>query len=183
MATPAEVISVLEHADCLYDEAAVEGVLDTMAIDIDRRLGDRNPLVISILLGGLVVFDRLLSRLSFPLEIDYLHASRYQGALTGAELQWLAGPYSDPRARTVLLIDDILDEGITLAAIEKRFIELGAAEVFKAVLVQKQRPRNIEVSIDFLGLEVPDRYVFGYGMDYRGYWRNLRGIYAVGEDG
>ena len=169
---------VLQQADRLYSEADVEAALDRMAGAIASALAARNPLLVCIMTGGVVPFGKLLPRLQFPLEIDYVHATRYGGQLAGGELQWKVGPSVDPRGRAVLLVDDILDEGTTLAAIDRRYRDAGAASVQTAVLVVKQRPRTQTIAVDFKGLEVPDRYVFGYGMDYKGYLRNAAGIYA-----
>jgi hypoxanthine phosphoribosyltransferase len=177
-----EVLAVRAGADCIHDGEAVEQALDRMATDITRRLKDTEPLVICVLLGALGPFGKLLSRLEFPLHVDYIHATRYRGELQGSDLHWIAGPVASPVGRTVLVVDDILDEGSTLAAIEKHFLEAGAKAVHKAVVVRKDRVRQTDITVDFIGLEVPDRYVFGCGMDYKGYWRNLAGIYAVAAE-
>lgn len=169
---------MLRQADCLYTADEVEAALDRMATAITARLGNDDPLLVCIMTGGVVPFGKLLPRLPFPFQIDYVHATRYGGRLQGAQLQWRAGPTQSPRDRVVLLVDDILDEGATLAGIEARYRAEGAREVLKAVLVVKRRPRVCEVQVEFVGLEVPDRYVFGYGMDYKGYLRNSPGIYA-----
>lgn len=152
-----------------------------MAASITGLLGKRDPLMVCIMNGGVVPFSRLLLRLSFPLQTDYVHATRYRGALSGGDLHWIAGPSVSPEDRVVVLVDDILDEGMTLAAIEERYRSWGAKVVHKAVLVQKDRVRSVPISADFVGVEVPDRYVFGYGMDYKGYLRNAPGIYAVAD--
>lgn len=169
---------MLRQADCLYPADAVEAALDRMAQAITARLGHEDPLLVCIMTGGVVPFGKLLPRLQFPFEIDYVHATRYAGRLQGDQLQWRAGPTQPARDRVVLLVDDILDEGATLAGIEARYRTEGARDVLKAVLVVKQRTRICDVSVEFVGLDVPDRYVFGYGMDYKGYLRNAHGIYA-----
>jgi hypoxanthine phosphoribosyltransferase len=149
-----------------------------MAERIARELAGADPLLVCIMTGGVVPFGKLLPRLSFPFQIDYVHATRYRGQLSGGEFQWISGPHVEPRGRTVLLVDDILDEGTTLAGIEARYRAEGAREVRKAVLVIKDRPRVHEIVVEYAGLTVPNRYVFGYGMDYKGYLRNAPGIYA-----
>lgn len=169
---------VLQQADCLHDVSAVELALDRMAMAITRDLTDKDPLLVCVLTGGMVPFGKLLPRLQFPFQIDYVHATRYGQDLHGKELRWIAGPQKQPRDRTVLLVDDILDEGTTLAAIEERYRRDGAATVFKAALVVKDRTRTHDVRVEYAGLHVPDRYIFGYGMDYKGYLRNAPGIYA-----
>lgn len=179
--TPAQAWEVFGRAQLLHPGSTVEAALDAMAARITAAVGGDNPLLVCIMTGGVVPFGKLLPRLQFPLEIDYVHATRYANRLTGGQLQWLAGPHIDPRGRSVLLVDDILDEGATLAGIEARYRGDGAHAVRKAVLVVKRRARTHEVAIDFPGLEVPDRYVFGYGMDYKGYLRNAPGIYAEAE--
>lgn len=149
-----------------------------MAAAIVRELAHKDPLLVCVLTGGVVPFGKLLPRLQFPFQIDYVHATRYGHRLRGEGLEWISGPHKDPRGRVVLLVDDILDEGATLAAIEARYRRDGAAAVYKAVLVVKDRARTHDVQVEFPGLHVPDRYVFGYGMDYKGYLRNAPGIYA-----
>lgn len=179
--SPEQAWQVLQQADRLYGIDAVEAALDRMAREITARLAQRNPLLICIMTGGVVPFGKLLPRLQFPLEIDYVHATRYGDKLHGGRLDWRVGPSQPPRGRTVLLVDDILDEGDTLSAIEARYRADGATEVYKAVLVVKNRARSGNVVVDFKGLDVPDRYVFGYGMDYKGYLRNAPGIFAEAE--
>ncbi|MFQ6023452.1 MAG: hypoxanthine-guanine phosphoribosyltransferase [Acidiferrobacterales bacterium] len=172
---------VLQNADCLYKTEQVEAALDSMASRITHALAKKDPIVVCIMNGGMVPFGKLLPKLSFPLQVDYVHVTRYREKLHGGELHWIMGPHVPARDRVVLLVDDILDEGMTLLAIEERFLAEGAAAVHKAVLVVKNRSRAVDVTVEFAGLEVPDRYVFGYGMDYKGYLRNAPGIYAEPE--
>ncbi|MBE0484094.1 MAG: hypoxanthine-guanine phosphoribosyltransferase [Bacterioplanes sp.] len=172
--------TVMAEADCLKTAAQVDDALQTMAAAIEARLADSMPVVYAIMNGGLVMAGRLLSQLNFPLEQGYLHATRYRGETTGTDLQWQAPPSIPMEGRTVLILDDIFDEGNTLAEVVKACHQQGAKEVLTAVLVNKLHDRkNTELQIDFVGMDVEDRYVFGCGMDYRGYWRNANGIYAV----
>jgi hypoxanthine phosphoribosyltransferase len=177
--TAEQAWEVFRRADCLHAATAVDNALDAMAAAITRRLEGARPLVVCLMNGGAVPFGQILTRLRFPLQVDYVHATRYGQRLKGGELEWFAGPFVSAHGRTVLLVDDILDEGTTLAAIEARYRADGARDVLKAVLVRKDRPRRVPVTVEFVGLDVPDRYVFGYGMDYKGWWRNAPGIYAV----
>jgi len=181
-ASPEQARRALAGAELLFDGAAVQAAYDRLAEAITRDLARANPLLVCVLQGGVVPFGQILPRLDFPLQVDYVHATRYRDALAGRDLHWIAGPVSELAGRSVLIVDDILDEGTTLAAIEERFRAAGAADVRKAVLATKQRRRATPVTAQYSGLEVPDRYVFGCGMDYRSYWRNLPGIYALGED-
>jgi hypoxanthine phosphoribosyltransferase len=181
----AHVRQVYARADRLYGEVEMTGTLDRLASEIGARLAGRNPLVLCVLTGGIVPVGHLLTRLRFPLELDYLHATRYRGETSGSALHWICRPSLSLRERTVLVVDDILDEGHTLAAILAYCRAEGARETLSAVLVEKRHGRRAAgLAADFTGVVVEDRYVFGYGMDYRGYWRNLPGIYAVSrEDG
>jgi len=177
-----EVEMVRRNADLIFDKGAVDAALDRMARDIVRTLADSNPVMLCVMSGGLVPTSELFTRLDIPVELDYLHATRYQGTQGGQELKWMARPVHALKGRTVLVVDDILDEGITLAAILDYCRDQGAVAVYSAVLVEKQHSRKAPgLKADFIGLEVEDRYVFGCGMDYHGYWRNLPAIYAVAE--
>lgn len=172
--------SILAKADQLYTEREVSDAFDDMATAISQHLQDQHPLCLSVMLGGLVPAGQLLPRLNFPLEIDYIHASRYRGTTSGSDLRWIKYPSISLQGRMVLIIDDILDEGLTLQALVQYCQEAGAQEVLTAVLVEKQleqRPGLLQA--DFTGLTVPNRYVFGYGMDYQGQLRYAPGIYAV----
>lgn len=181
--TAEQAQAVFAHANELYNEEQVNHALDRMAAAISAELADRDPIVICVMTGGLIPTGHLLTRLNFPLHIDYLHASRYRGATSGGELHWVTRPSMPLAGRTLLVVDDILDEGLTLTAIVAYLREQGAAAVYSAVLVEKLHDRRTAgVSADFIGIEVEDRYVFGCGMDYHGYHRNLPGIYAVRED-
>lgn len=178
-----QALAVYDQADVLYTKAQVESALDRMAGEITAVLADKLPILLCVMLGGLVPAGRLLSRLTFPLELDYVHATRYGGATAGGELRWIAKPGCDLHNRVVLLVDDILDEGLTLAAVHKACLALGAEQVQSAVLVEKRHRRKNDYQATYVGLPVEDRYVFGYGMDYKGYLRNAPGIFAVKDHG
>lgn len=171
----------MAEADCLVDNASVEAALDRLAVAISARMAGSNPLVFTVMNGGLVLAGRLLPKLNFPLEVSYLHASRYGHALNGSLLDWRVRPTQDLRGRTILVLDDILDEGWTLQAILEYLKNEGATEVLSAVLVHKDHDRKAYSGMraDFTGLDVADRFLFGSGMDYKGYWRNAPGIYAL----
>lgn len=178
-----EAQAVMDTADCLHDQAAIEQGLDQMAAAITQDLAEQHPLALCVMNGGLLTAGHLLSRLHFPLQVDYLHATRYRGDTTGgATVEWLKHPQNALQGRTVLLIDDILDEGYTLREIAQWCHEQGAQAVKRALLVEKLHDRRVSgVECDYVALQVPDRYVFGFGMDYKEYWRNAPGIYAVSD--
>lgn len=173
-----EIQHVLDNADLLYDEQSVERAIDAMAEKINLLLFDRNPLLLCIINGGIVTAGKLMTRLSFPLTVEAIKASRYRNQTAGGEIEWLLKPGESMTGRTVLIIDDILDEGITLSAVYDYCREQGAASVYSAVLVEKLLSKPKPVKADFIGVTAEDRYLFGYGMDYKGYLRNAPGIYA-----
>ena len=177
-----EIAAIQASAECIYDAATVRLTLDHMATDISSAMADSLPVILCVMNGGLIMTGHLLTRLTFPLEIDYLQATRYQGKTDGSEVEWICRPRLPLQGRTVLVVDDILDEGNTLAAVLEYCRQAGATRVFSAVLVTKLHDRLVKgITADFVGLEVEDRYVFGFGMDYKGYLRNLNGIYALGN--
>jgi len=172
---------LLAEADLIHSEAAVQSALHAVADVIRERLADKNPLVLCVMTGGVIFCGQLLPRLDFPLDFDYLHATRYGPDTQGGKISWRMAPWISVKNRTVLVIDDILDEGITLAAVKESLMHLGAAEVLLAVFSDKLNGKTKPISADFCGLTVPDRFVFGYGMDVDGAWRNLPAIYAMKE--
>lgn len=177
--TPEQARQIQAEADCLYTREQVEEAITRMAGEISHQLHDKNPLVLTVMSGGLIPAGILLPQLNFPLHIDYIHASRYRGDISGGELHWRVPPRFDVAGRTVLIVDDILDEGLTLQGVIAWCHEQGTEAVFSAVLVKKCHDRNVGVEADFVGIEIPDRYVFGYGMDYKECLRNAPGIFAV----
>lgn len=180
--TAEQAQQVLRESVLLHDGAAVDAAVTRMAAEITAKLGERRPVVLCVMIGGLIPAGLLLPRLQFPLEIDYCHATRYRGATSGGDLTWLARPQTDLNGRDVLIIDDILDEGHTLAQIIEDCRAQGARSVYTAALVNKRHNRRFNgLKADFVGLEVDDHYVFGAGMDYKGWLRNLPGIYAAPE--
>ena len=177
----AQIRQVMAEADCLYNEAQIEAAIDKIAAAINSQLAESNPVVFCVMNGGLIFTGKLLPRLNFPLELSYLHASRYRNETSGGDLFWKAKPEISFIDRDVLIIDDILDEGHTLGAIIDFCRHAGASKVYTAVLIDKdhQRKARPDLQADFIGLPCIDRFIFGYGMDYKGYWRNAPGIYAV----
>ncbi|MDV2078615.1 hypoxanthine-guanine phosphoribosyltransferase [Marinobacter xestospongiae] len=179
--TVAEMNQVLAEANCLVTEQEVHAAIDRMASAITDHLKDRNPLLFCVMNGGLILTGQLLPKLRFPVQAEYLHATRYRQETTGGLLEWKLRPDANMQGRSVLIVDDILDEGTTLDAIADYCRAQGAEEVLTAVLVDKQHDRKArpDLKADYTGLEVEDRFLFGFGMDYKGYWRNAPGIYAV----
>ncbi|MBZ4203308.1 MAG: hypoxanthine-guanine phosphoribosyltransferase [Methylovulum sp.] len=176
-----DILHTQASAELLYSEAQVEAALDAMAVTINQQLANTNPLVLCVLNGGIITAGKLLTRLTMPLTIDSINASRYQNQTSGGTIEWLLKPKQALQNRLVLIIDDVLDEGITLAAIKAYCYEQGASKVVSAVLIEKLLAHDKPSHADFIGLTVPNRYIFGYGMDYKGYLRNAPGIFACNE--
>ena len=172
---------IMREADCLYTEAEVEAAIARVGAQITAEMAETNPVVFCVMNGGLIFSGKLLTHLQFPLEASYLHATRYRNETTGGDLFWKAKPEVSFIDRHVLIIDDILDEGHTLSAIVDFCKHSGARQVHTAVLIDKDHDRKASPGLkaDYAGLSCVDRYVFGYGMDYKAYWRNAAGIYAV----
>lgn len=172
---------MLDTAELLCPAAAVSGAVARMAREISAALGDSFPLVLCVMRGAVVFTGQLLPQLRFPLEFDYLEVTRYGAATRGGEISWKVEPGITVAARVVLVLDDILDEGRTLAAVRNKLLADGASRVYLAVLADKDIGRVKPVEADFTGVRLPNRYVFGCGMDAGGAWRNLPEIYALKE--
>jgi len=166
-------------AELIHDAKAVNEAYDRLALRINADWAGSEPVVLSVLLGGLVPTGQLLPRLHFALQLESIHATRYGGGTEGAELKWLSEPRISLKGRNVLLVDDILDQGLTLKALVDYCHAAGASRVASAVLARKNRAEPPAIEADYYGLEVPDRYVFGCGMDLHEYQRQLPGIYAI----
>jgi len=175
---------ILARASQLADAAGVQAALDRMAAEISRDLAGRDPLVLAVMIGGMLPAAWLLQRMGFPLQLDYVHASRYRGGTRGGDtIDWIARPRTPLEGRTVLVIDDILDEGYTLAAILEDCRKQGAADVRSGVLVEKRHERRVPgLRADYTGLQVADHYLFGCGMDYHERHRQHAAVYALAEE-
>lgn len=171
--------SVIRQSVLLYDENEIASVLDDMAEKITSDLAGLNPLVMPVMQGGLIFAGHLITRMAYPMRINYIHATRYRGEKSGGELKWIARPSESLEGQHVLLLDDIFDQGYTLDAIAADCIKQGAASVRSAVLLKKNHPRAVaDYRPNYYALEVEDQYVYGFGMDYEHQLRNLNGIYA-----
>jgi hypoxanthine phosphoribosyltransferase len=181
MLSPDDAWATLRSAERLIGADEIHAALQRLAGEIGARLAERTPVVLTVMGGAVVFSGQLLPLLAFPLELDYVHVTRYANTTRGGDLEWRVRPRVAVTDRTVLVLDDILDEGITLNAIRDGLLAEGAREVYCAVFADKSLGRPKPIAPDFVGLTVPDRYVFGFGMDVRGAWRNLPEIYALRE--
>jgi hypoxanthine phosphoribosyltransferase len=179
-----KIKEVSNKAECLHDFSALEEALDKMAVEITEKLENENPIILCVMIGALIPTGHLLTRLNFPLEVDYIHATRYRGAMRGGDLHWLVEPRKSLKDRSVLIVDDIMDGGLTLSAIIDYCNQLGAKKVYSAVMVNKirEREKGVNFEPDFIGVSTEDRYLIGFGLDYEEYCRNVPGIYAVAKE-
>ena len=174
-----EAMRLLQEADIMFDAEAVRTAVARLATEITSAMKDEFPVVLSVMGGAAVFTGQLLPQLAFPLEFGAIEVTRYNNDIEGRDITWRLAPKDNVRDRTVLVVDDILDEGITLAAIEKKLHEMGARKVYHAVFADKAIGKVKPVKATFIGVTVPNRYVFGFGMDAYGLWRNLPAIYAL----
>ena len=182
MRDPAPAWDLLNSAELICTEEEVKAAIGRIAGEITRQIGDTYPLVLTVMGGGVFFAGQILPLLRFPLDVDYIHASRYGFATFGASVDWRVAPPESVKGRTVLVLDDILDVGNTMSAIRDRILAQGARQFYCAVLTEKELRKSKPITADFVGLRLPDRFVFGCGMDARGYWRNLPAIYALKEN-
>jgi len=178
----AEINCVMANSRCLLDEVAVNEMFNQLSSDITAACQHENPVILCVMTGAVVAVGMLLPRLNFPLEVDYIHATRYQGKLVGEELVWKQLPSISLTDRTVIIIDDVLDEGVTMAKLKAYCEEQGATRSYVAVLVDKAIDKVKPVQADFIGFQAGNQYLFGLGMDYKGYLRNVNGVYECPEN-
>ena len=177
-----DIERIRQTATCLFDDKACDAAIVRMAEKITRDLAGSDPLLLCVINGGLILTGRLAPLLGFPLQIDYLHATRYRDEVRGGELNWLSYTRERLAGRPVIVVDDILDEGNTLKEVCDYALEQGATKAYGAVLVEKLHERRINgASAECIGLQIEDRFVFGFGLDYKGYLRNASGIFAVAD--
>jgi hypoxanthine phosphoribosyltransferase len=182
-----KALALLANAELIYSAEAVQKAVDKVAQELNQHFDDDKsapfPLVLGVMGGAVVFSGQLLTRLRFPLEFDYIHVTRYGSKDKGGTIEWKVEPRADVTGRTVIVLDDILDEGETLAHVKERLLDMGAAQVLLAVFADKDIGKPKPVAPDYTGLILPNKFVVGYGMDAYGYWRNLPGIWAIKTTG
>lgn len=171
--------NLLNSAEMICTSSEVELAIQRLAAFITADYQHRFPLLLTVMTGGVFFAGQLLPKLNFPLHCDYIHASRYAGATQGGKLEWHAMPTEPVLNRDVVLLDDILDEGHTLLSIQQALLKQGAKSVACAVLTNKLTGKIKPIQAEYIGIDLPNRFVFGCGMDIHGLWRNLPAIYAL----
>ena len=177
----AEVLAVRADAECLFERPIIERHIDRLAQQLDSDYATLNPVLLIALKGGCYLAGKLMDRLPFPMQIEVLQLTRYRDQLSGGELHTGVTPVTPLEGRHLLIVDDILDQGVTLQGMVEFCHRQQPASVKSLVLIDKQCERPVDIRADYVGVVAPDRYLFGCGMDYKGYWRNLPAIYAVAD--
>lgn len=177
--TPEKAWAVLNEAEIVADAKSVRSAIERLSSKLTERYNDRHPLLLVVMNGGVFFAGQLLPLLRFPLELDYVHATRYGNETAGGQIAWKVPPGHSVSGRVVIVLDDVLDEGRTLDAIKTQVLAEGARECALVVLAEKLTGKAKPVAADLVGLELPNRYIFGCGLDISGAWRNLPEIYAV----
>jgi len=173
LANATQIVDPTEVAD------AVRRVADQLNARFNADGASEFPLVLGVMGGAVVFTGTLLPQLAFPLDFDYIHVSRYGDDDRGGEIVWKVIPRQNVVGRTIIVVDDILDEGETLAHVKQRLLDMGAAEVMVVVFADKDLGRAKPIQADLIGLTLPNKFVVGFGMDVYGYWRNLPGLWTI----
>ena len=169
-------------ADLIFSAAEIEQAVTAMAQSLDQKLNQQDAIMICVMNGGLILTADLMRKMQTGVRLDYLQVARYRDKTVGGSLHWHKEPQLSLQDQVVVLVDDIYDEGYTLDEVVSYCKKKGAKEVITAVLLLKEKTnRTVTMQPDIFGLEVCDRYVYGYGMDYQGLLRNLPAIYALKE--
>lgn len=177
---------ILKKSTLVYSKASVQDAVSQLAQSLNHHFNevrpDTLPLVLGVMGGGVVFTGQILPQLTFPLEFDFIHVSRYGDNKQGDKVIWKVVPRQNVKDRTIIVLDDILDEGETLAEVRRRLLDMGAKEVILVVFADKDLPHEKTITADYIGVTVPNKFVIGYGMDIHGCWRNLPEIRAVEND-
>lgn len=175
--------ALLANAEEIVSADKVQAAVRNVAAVLNQRFDNDEtgafPLVLGVMGGAVVFTGNLLPQLTFPLEFDYIHVTRYGDLDRGGEVVWKVIPRQDVTGRIIIIVDDILDEGETLAHVKQRLLDMGAAEVILAVFADKELGKVKPVQADIVGLTVPNQFVVGFGMDAHNYWRNLPGLWVI----
>lgn len=176
-------MKILANAELLLTEKQIEQVFDRLSVQIKEDFSEKTPLILAVMKGGYFAASELIKRLDFPLEFDYLEATRYGKNTSGASLRWLHQPETQIESRDIILVDDVFDQGVTLAEISTYLLKSGVKSLKSLVLIEKQlEDRSTDFYPNYVGAKLPNKFLFGCGMDIGGFWRNLPQVYATKEE-
>ena len=171
--------ALIRKSSVIYSEIEIKKVIKNIADQVNQTIKTDELYVLCVMNGALIFAGQLLPRLEKNIQYSYIHATRYAASLTGGPIHWLVKPPIDIEGKTVLILDDILDEGITLREIAATCLAMKAKAIYTAVLFDKEITKEKSYFPNFIGLKVPNRFVFGYGLDCKGLGRNLPHLYAL----
>ena len=170
---------LISNSSLIYSNEEINSAIEDLANNCNSKFINQKITVLPVMKGALIFAGQLVSKLNFCCELDYIHASRYSNNEAQSKLDWKYQPNIDLiKDKVILVLDDILDEGITLNNIKKKLLEMGAKEVLIGVLFDKKINKQKPIKVDFIGLEVPNSYVYGFGLDFKGIGRNIPHLYA-----
>ena len=174
---------ILAKAECLYDRIAIDNAINNIAQEMNHKLKDLAPIFLCVMNGALIFMGQLLVKLNFNLQLDYIHVSRYRGEMHSSNMHWFAKPSVTLKDRNIVIVEDILDSGLTIAGISDYCSQEGAKSIFTCALIDKDCERDSDgiKTVDFAGLKIENKFLIGFGLDYQGFFRNLPGIYAVNK--
>ena len=185
MSAPLDLQNILQHSRCIFTAEEIEAALNRLANSLQVALEHKNPIFLCAMNGALIFMGHLVTKLNFLLQMDYVHLKRYENNRPGESVEWLSSPHLSLKGRHVVIVEDILDSGLTLQAVEEYCYAQKAAQVYTLVLLDKpsgRMPGGL-ASADFVGLTVKENlFLYGFGLDYDHYLRNLPAIYALNED-
>ncbi|MFK8027684.1 MAG: hypoxanthine-guanine phosphoribosyltransferase [Gammaproteobacteria bacterium] len=177
-----ELQAVKENSDLIFSASQIKSAIENMGFALEEKINGKNAILVCVMNGGIITTSDLLRSMDCDVRLDYLQVARYRDKTVGGSLHWLKEPQLSLEDQTVVLVDDIYDEGYTMEELVSYCKKHGAKEVITTVLLLKKKSTpQVGRKPDIFGLEVTDRYVYGYGMDYKGYLRNVPAIYAISE--
>jgi hypoxanthine phosphoribosyltransferase len=174
--------AILSRSQLVYTHEEIVSAIDLLAKKLNRQFKNKKALILPVLTGAIPFVGMLLPRLSFAIEVNYFHVSRYQNNIGTNQIKITHQPSPESVFnQEILVVDDILDEGITLKLINEHLMTIKPKSITNIVLFEKQLDIKKEISAHYVGLVVPDAYVFGFGLDFNGAGRNIPDLYAFNE--
>jgi len=175
--------AILSRSQLIYSHEEIVSAIDLLAGKLNRQFKNKKALILPVLTGAIPFIGMLLPRLSFTIEVNYFHVSRYQNNVGTNQIRITHQPSPESVLnQEVLVVDDILDVGITLKLINEQLMTMKPKSITNVVLFEKQLDIKKEIFAHYVGLDVPDAYVFGFGLDFNGAGRNIPDLYSFNEE-
>lgn len=168
-----------QHFELFIPSDKIKDRISEIALQINEDFQDKNPLFLSILNGAFIFTADLFREISIPAEVSFIKLKSYRKMETSGKVKELLGLEHNIFNRNIIIVEDIVDTGKTLSHILEEFTDLGAKSIEILTLLHKPEVNKNPVDLRYVGFEIPDKFVVGYGLDYDGYGRNLKDIYKV----